>query len=178
MGGPNATRPTGRAALAPRGALENKGFPGTDLLSQMRQHPVPSALEGVTVLFGMGSGGVPPLEAPGKPCDNVTAAGSSTGSNWVRAVARRNCLLICQGPDPAVPRPSAHGSVVKPSADAHQSTSTITGCPCLAALPGTLPGALPASCRERTHLEGGFALICCQRLSGPDIATRHLPRLG
>ena len=42
--------------------------------------------------------------------------------------------------------------------------------------PGNLPGALSRLARERTHLEDGFALRCCQRLSGPDLATRRVPR--
>ncbi len=41
-------------------------FPGDGRLSQARERPVPLALEVVTVLFGMGNGGVPPLESPGK----------------------------------------------------------------------------------------------------------------
>jgi len=39
-------------------------------------------------------------------------------------------------------------------------------------------GLLPLKAEERTHLEDGFALRCCQRLSGPDIATRRLPLAG
>ena len=40
-------------------------IPGNGLLSQAIARPVPLALEGVTGLFGMGSGGVPPLKPPG-----------------------------------------------------------------------------------------------------------------
>ena len=39
-------------------------------------------------------------------------------------------------------------------------------------------GPYPVMLEERTHLEDGFALRCCQRLSGPDIATRHVPLAG
>ena len=39
-------------------------------------------------------------------------------------------------------------------------------------------GPYPDCSGERTHLEDGFALRCCQRLSGPDLATRRLPRVG
>ena len=39
-------------------------------------------------------------------------------------------------------------------------------------------GPYPVNLDERTHLEDGFALRCCQRLSGPDIATRHVPLVG
>ena len=40
--------------------------PGTDLLSQDGNAPVPSALEGLTTVFGMGTGVAPPVWAPGK----------------------------------------------------------------------------------------------------------------
>ncbi len=37
------------------------GFPGTDLLSHIVAHAVPSALEVLTSVFGMGTGVAPPL---------------------------------------------------------------------------------------------------------------------
>src|SRR5690606_5824250 len=38
--------------------------PGSDLLSRWHPPPVPSALEGLTSVFGMGTGGSPPLLPP------------------------------------------------------------------------------------------------------------------
>ncbi len=46
--------------------FKNKKIPGTDLLSQGGNAPVPSALEGLTTVFGMGTGVSPPVWAPGK----------------------------------------------------------------------------------------------------------------
>ena len=39
--------------------------PGNDLLSHRAAPAVPSALEGLTAVFGMGTGVTPPLESPG-----------------------------------------------------------------------------------------------------------------
>ena len=40
-------------------------YPGSDLLSHAVAHEVPSALEGLTSVFGMGTGVAPPLWPPG-----------------------------------------------------------------------------------------------------------------
>ena len=39
--------------------------PGDDLLSHTVAHAVPSALEGLTAVFGMGTGVTPPVRSPG-----------------------------------------------------------------------------------------------------------------
>jgi hypothetical protein len=46
------------------GFLENN--PGSDLLSHAVTHAVPSAVEGLTSVFGMGTGVTPLLWPPGK----------------------------------------------------------------------------------------------------------------
>ena len=43
-----------------------KCSPGDDLLSHSVARAVPSALEVLTTVFGMGTGVAPPLESPGK----------------------------------------------------------------------------------------------------------------
>ena len=40
-------------------------YPGSDLLSHAVAHAVPSALEGLTSVFGMGTGVAPPASPPG-----------------------------------------------------------------------------------------------------------------
>src|SRR4030095_4943094 len=40
-------------------------YPGSDLLSHAVTSAVPSALEGLTSVFGMGTGGAPPATPPG-----------------------------------------------------------------------------------------------------------------
>ena len=45
-------------------------LPGDDLLSHPVSRAVPSALEGLTSVFGMGTGVSPPLWSPGR--DNIT----------------------------------------------------------------------------------------------------------
>ena len=46
-------------------ALRN-GCPGNDLLSHSASAAVPSALEDLTAVFGMGTGVAPPLGSPGR----------------------------------------------------------------------------------------------------------------
>src|SRR5438270_11998035 len=53
-------------------------------------------------------------------------------------------------------------------------SSSVTGCPPAAYQPASLAGVLPLA-SETSHLGGGFALRCFQRLSRPDIATELLP---
>ena len=47
------------------GYIRYKKFPGNDLLSQDLAVQVPSALEGLTTVFGMGTGVAPPPSSPG-----------------------------------------------------------------------------------------------------------------
>ena len=52
-----------RRILHPGAFFINKKKPGNDLLSHLKA--VPSAQEGLTSVFGMGTGGTPPLSLPG-----------------------------------------------------------------------------------------------------------------
>ena len=45
-------------------------YPGSDLLSHAVTSAVPSALEGLTTVFGMGTGVAPPALPPGQVFDN------------------------------------------------------------------------------------------------------------
>ena len=45
-----------------------KNYSGDDLLSQERELQVPSALEGLTAVFGMGTGVPPPVSPPETLC--------------------------------------------------------------------------------------------------------------
>src|SRR5262249_52693229 len=51
-----------RAALRDPGV---RNYPGSDLLSHAVAHAVPSAQEGLTSVFGMGTGVAPPASPPG-----------------------------------------------------------------------------------------------------------------
>src|SRR5690606_253937 len=55
-----------KKSTAPDNGAVLKNFPGTDLLSRPVARAVPSALEGLTAVFGMGTGVSPPLCAPEK----------------------------------------------------------------------------------------------------------------
>ncbi len=56
-------------------------IPGNVLLSHKVALAVPSALEGLTSVFGMGTGVAPPLQSPGNPLEYLLAAASSLGEN-------------------------------------------------------------------------------------------------
>ena len=49
---------------SPRQKPEALKYPGNDLLSQGVSTQVPSVLEGLTAVFGMGTGVSPPLSSP------------------------------------------------------------------------------------------------------------------
>ena len=55
-----------KEAEATRPSASFECRPGDDLLSHSVARAVPSALEGLTAVFGMGTGVAPPLESPGK----------------------------------------------------------------------------------------------------------------
>ena len=59
---PSPDAPRGRPAAAPL------KYPGGDLLSRGSTPQVPSALAGLTSVFGMGTGGSPPLSPPETFC--------------------------------------------------------------------------------------------------------------
>ena len=55
-------------------------IPGNVLLSHKVSLAVPSALEGLTSVFGMGTGVAPPLQSPGKPFEYLPAAADRAGA--------------------------------------------------------------------------------------------------
>ena len=56
-------------------------IPGNVLLSHKVTLAVPSALEGLTSVFGMGTGVAPPLQSPGNSSEYLPAAANSLGGN-------------------------------------------------------------------------------------------------
>ncbi len=113
--------------------------------------PVPSALEGLTAVFGMGTGVSPPLLPP------------------------EICFLLCsfkttqrgrhslpptygQALDRLVPVRSRGYPPYTPGLSTWSSSRGLTG-----------------FCHGKPHLEVGFALRCFQRLSRPDLATQRCP---
>ena len=57
--------------------IEKRKNPGSDLLSRPVARTVPSALEGLTAVFGMGTGVSPPPLPPGNLLYDMNA-------NWLR----------------------------------------------------------------------------------------------
>ena len=65
--------------------------PGNDLLSHARARAVPSALEGLTSEFGMGSGMAPPTSSPEK------LLGVDSKREREKSIERLNALGACTG---------------------------------------------------------------------------------
>lgn len=78
-------------------------IPGIDLFSHTVASAVPSALEGLTTVFGMGTGGSPPPWTPGKRIVNIRELIS-------RPVTLENCTASGQAPGPQGPAGGAFGS--------------------------------------------------------------------
>ena len=130
-------------------------YPGGDLLSHAVTSAVPSALEGLTSVFGMGTGVAPPVWPPG------TAAMPSYE------------ILECRHADLAIRTKPIRGQAARPI-----STGQLNALRRLHLRPinlvifqGPSEGLRPG----RSHLEAGFALRCLQRLSLPHIATQRCP---
>ena len=70
-----------------------KHIPGIDLFSHTVASAVPSALEGLTTVFGMGTGGSPPPWTPGNRIVNIRELIS-------RPVTLENCTARGQAPGP------------------------------------------------------------------------------
>ena len=121
---------------------------GGDLLSQGIAPQVPSALEGFTSVFGMGTGGSPPLSPP----DNPSLLNLPAGSRELHSEHKYRGFIPS-------PRPISTGPL---------NTLSVLTRP--AYQPGLLPGALTLA-GGRSHLKVGFALRCLQRLSRPYIAN-------
>ena len=134
---------------------------GGDLLSQGREAQVPSALRGLTSLFGMGRGVSPSLSPP-KGCETRPSPALENRTAG-RPRARRSAPAersqkIRQALEPLVPVCSAHRC---------DYTSGLS--------PGGLPGVLLPQGDGRAHLEVGFPLRCLQRLSDPHVANQRCP---
>ena len=114
---PQRRRPRVTPCGETRGLQEKKS--GSDLLSRAVSRGVPSALEGLTSVFGMGTGGTPPTLPPEKlrqfirrVCVKPTStAKSSVPSSGPGAVHSR---ALARGLDPGLDsRPSPPSSVAR-----------------------------------------------------------------
>ena len=118
---------------------------GISLCSQAVASQVPSALEGLTSVFGMGTGGTPPPSPPESfqmSFDNHTSSGKrSLPSSFGQALDR------------LVPVSSICCHTYTPGLSTSSSPRGLTRLFC-----------------GRSHLGAGFALRCFQRLSFPDAA--------
>jgi hypothetical protein len=65
---------------------------GDVLLSQDPAVQVPLALEGLTVVFGMGTRGTPPPSLPDQPCDEVVTIRMAAGNVVKQRVADVRCV--------------------------------------------------------------------------------------
>lgn len=141
--------------------------PGNVLLSHQVALTVPLALEGLTAVFGMGTGVTLPPRSPGKIVSfkGAPAGAHYTGSARFRKPKHR--MLRQQ-------QYKRYGQAARPI-----STRQLKACACarllylgpinLVVFQGS-SGRLPCG---RSHLGGGFTLRCFQRLSLPNVATQR-----
>src|SRR5438552_17020342 len=132
------------------GAPFDLNYPGNDLRSHAVTSAVPSALEGLTSVFGMGTGVAPPATSPGIVFD------PRYGDSRVQ---------------PGVLDEFKRGQAARPI-----STGQLNALPRLHLRPINLviyQGPSEALRPGRSHLQAGFALRCLQRISLPDIATER-----
>ncbi len=144
---------------------------GGDLLSHTDDRAVPSALEGLTSEFGMGSGVAPPATPPEKLKTRFEPSTLSSRLCDLRSAGR--ALAPNPGLHPASNKRQQEKKVIKP----HGRLVPVSSTCCHASTPGLLPRGLRGALRSRSsgrhNLEEGFPLRCFQRLSLPDIATRR-----
>ena len=129
-------------------------FPGDVLLSHAVYREVPSGLEGLTAVFGMGTGVAPPLRSPGKltysfPRQLAVNTGNSAVQESRVTVFDSRLKYFMVKP---------HGRLVLVSFTPYSaSTPSLSTWSSPTGLQGVVPG--------KSHLEEGFPLICFQRLS-------------
>jgi hypothetical protein len=148
--------------------LPKSHLPGNVLLSQELSLQVSSALEVLTVVFGMGTRVTPPLSSP----DSIQGC-------WLHSCCASHCantpvsyVLVIPFPNPiAYPK-----SLPLCSGEALDRFVSVSSTYHYASTPDR---STSSSSRGLTplldgirYLEGGFALRCFQRLSLPDLATQ------
>ena len=158
--------------------------PGDDLLSRAVTSAVPSALEGLTTVFGMGTGVAPPALPPGI---SGTRGARAPPTPWRLGDAPRfpgppldsaHSRLRSNSSAATRPTPSRSASrfiVVKPLGRLVPVSCTPHGASTSGLSTWSSPRGLPGLPAGRAHLQAGFALRCLQRLSLPDIATEPCP---
>ena len=124
-------------------------YPGNDLLSHPVTRAVPSALEGLTSVFGMGTGVTPPPWSPGTVNPTNREGGEEPGKNGIYGQAAR---------------PISTGKL-NPFLGLHLRPINLV----------IFEGPLGGLRHGRPDLEVGFPLRCFQRLSRPNIATQRCP---
>ena len=138
---------------------------------------VSSAREGLTSVFGMGTGIPPPPWPPGVVCLIPKAPRACPGLLPSRASRRPSSNA--QGILTDTVCLPENDNMVKP----HDLLVLIGSC-IAAFIPSAYrPGSLPGVFRRvipsvMIYLEVGFPLRCFQRLSLPDVATQRLPLAG
>ena len=142
---------------------------GSVLLSRAVSSQVPSALKGLTSVFGMGTGGSPsPLPPEYRVCTFVAHPENCTSSSPTSCFDYQPISyffyfvgLVPSSLDQVLDRLVSSSSICY-----HTSTDDLS--------PGSLPGVLLLS-NGTLILEVGFTLRCLQRLSRPHFASQLCP---
>src|SRR6185503_4555954 len=134
--------------------------PGGDLLSHTVSRAVPSALEGLTSLFGMGRGVTPPPLPPECSCRRTPYGARPEAFTTETNDGSLNHLTSRKSDQAA--RTISTGRL-NASLRLHLRPINLV----------ISEGPLASLCWGISHLGASFALRCFQRLSHPDIATRQ-----
>jgi hypothetical protein len=163
---------------------------GGDVLSHRASPAVPSALRGLTSVFGMGTGVSLALQPPTirsrvqgvGSCFKIESGLPGLGTRPTRGYRARACVLWW----PFIRCPSEVRTFLRPTGEEGLSGQASRGIstarlhvlprfhlPPINVIVSHAPsGALRP---ESAHLEVGFPLRCFQRLSRPNVATRRCP---
>ena len=159
---------------------------GGGLLSRALSGGVPSALQGLTAVFGMGTGVAPALQSPAMLGLPRRSRGDQTSKNNERgsdrdanqaSISCRSKVLCGEGPH-CVLHTADPPDRSSQAARAIRTAALGVGCP--TSTGGLLTGWSPPALQEArslgsVHLGACFPLRCVQRLSQPFIATRRCP---
>ena len=156
-----AVGPSWNARRGPRRPPSIEFYPGSDLLSHAVASAVPSAQEGLTSVFGMGTGVAPPATPPG----TLAAVIPPPNTETLWSIARRCISHVSEMTRNNRGQAARAISTGQLNALRRLHLRPIN----LVIYEGPSEGLRPG----RSHLQAGFALRCLQRLSLPDIATER-----
>ena len=145
--------------------IRRRKNPGNVLLSHQVALAVPLAMEGLTAVFGMGTGVTPPPRSPGKSvsCNKLASEPHSIANDAFESSKSSLHQQYKRYGQASRPISTRQLSLLLALENLHLGPIN------LVVFQGSL-GRLPCG---RSHLGVGFTLRCFQRLSLPNVATQR-----